>query len=359
MCRSLHLIGQVPCLRPHLFVHLAAFAILSTLLISGGCSKDDNPAAPAPTPITIYDCACYHEGCELLPSPDESKIAFTTSDDAEIWMVSMAGGTPAPTSFPSPPNVESVGLVAWLNNDSDLVWSAYMSQGQRMSFMSNVANNQTTALTSPDPSSIMMEIRSVSPDGSHLAWSDADALWTTKLDGSEPTKLCEAPYIGRLSWSPDGATIAWFDADRRISIIPAVGGAVTQITDASIGEVDSHFGWAPTGDRIAVMASPDWDIQPTTLYAVPIAGGTPTALASASQVGSPVWSADGKRIAFGMPGPDENWDVWTVDSTGGAAAVRLNTGARDDIPVAWVSGGSRLLIASYDNDRIYVWTLPL
>ena len=363
MCRSLHLIGQVPCLRPRLLVHLAAFAILSALLLSAGCSKHDNPAAPAAAAITIYDCACYHEECELLPSPDGSKIAFTSSDGTAfgIWIVSMAGGTPTPASFPSPPNLDSVGLVAWLNAGSDLIWSAvisHQSYHQGISFICNVANNQTTALTSPYPNSTMMKVESVSPDGSHLLWSDGNTLWTTKLDGSEPTKLCEAPLISNPSWSPDGATIAWGDADFCLSVIPATGGTVTQITPASIGEVDPYFEWAPTGDRIAAMASLDGETQSATLYAVPIAGGTPTALASASSVGSPVWSADGKRIAFGMPGPDQTWDVWTIASSGGAA-VRLNTGARDDVPVAWVSGGSQLLIGSYENDRIHVWMLPL
>jgi Tol biopolymer transport system component len=355
MCRSLHLIGQVPCLRSRLFVHLAAFVILSALLCSAGCSKHDNPAAPAPTPITIYDCACYHERCTLLPSPEGSKIAFTSTDGTvfSIWIVSMAGGTPTRLTDDIQ-GISHIDLVAWLKTGSDLV----LSINDGGSLIINVANKQTTGLSSPDPNAVFMRVMSVSPDGSHLLWSDSQTLWTTMLDGSEPTKLSEAGNSD-ASWSPDGATIAYYDADRRLSVIPATGGTIRQITPASIGEVDPHFEWAPTGDRIAVMASPDWNIQPTTLYVVPIAGGTPIALASANGVGAPAWSADGMRIAFGMPGPDENWDVWMVASSGGAAAVRLNTGARDDIPVAWVSGGSRLLIASYDNDRIYVWTLPL
>ena len=51
----------------------------------------------------------------------------------------------------------------------------------------------------------------------------------------------------------------------------------------------------------------------------------------------PVWSPDGRRIAFaGLK--DDNWDIYTVDETGGDLRRLTNNPARDDFP-KWTADG--------------------
>ncbi|MEC4720023.1 amidohydrolase family protein [Noviherbaspirillum sp. CPCC 100848] len=96
--------------------------------------------------------------------------------------------------------------------------------------------------------------------------------------------------------SPDGSRIA-FTAQGALWIIPAAGGSATRITG--------------------------WEIEPT----------------------APVWSPDGKLIAFQNYTPQGNYHLYTIEPNG-ANLKEVTTGFFDDREPAWTPDGSSLVFAS-------------
>ncbi|MCC2956296.1 amidohydrolase family protein [Massilia sp. IC2-477] len=105
----------------------------------------------------------------------------------------------------------------------------------------------------------------------------------------EGTNMAAAP-------SPDGRQIV-FSAQGALWIIPASGGEARRITD--------------------------WRVEPT----------------------APVWSPDGRRIAFQNYTPEGNFHIWTI-SPDGRNIREHTTGPYDDREPAWLPDGSGLVFSS-------------
>jgi Tol biopolymer transport system component len=124
-----------------------------------------------------------------------------------------------------------------------------------------------------------------------------------RVELREGTNMAAAP-------SPDGKRIV-FSAQGALWVMPASGGKATRITD--------------------------WHLEPT----------------------APVWSPDGKRIAFQNYAPEGNYHIWTIDPDG-RHPVELTTGPNDDREPAWTPDGSALVFSSdRSNDGQYkIWIVP-
>jgi len=210
----------------------------------------------------------------------------------------------------------------------------------------------------------------ISPDGTTVAFvvttlsEERDeylsAIWLVDVAGGEPRRFTAGPRRDTTPrWSPDGARLA-FVSEReakkkgQLYVMPARGGEPTRLTDLRHGV--SAPQWSPDGARLAFVARVGGWSEPeseeekaksrpprviTTLkyrfngegftydrrghvFVVDGAGGEPRQITEGDHDhGDPVWSPDGRWIAFASARHDERdhddvSDIWVVSAEGGA-----------------------------------------
>ncbi len=271
-----------------------------------------------------------------------------------------------------------------------------------------LCGGQNLAAQRPVESRDLLRLRTVSdpqlsPDGSWVAYTvsaadtsadhqDSD-VWMSRWDGRQSlqlTRSAESEHTPR--WSPDGRYLAFLssrDDPREVDqvwLLTRGGGEAERLTDMPGGVSD--YAWSPDGTRLALIASdPDPDLlQPGQdssghrpspivvdryrfkydevgyigderdhLYVFTLAGRTAEIITPGEyDEEAPVWSPDGKSIAFlsrRRPEYDrtDNWDIYVVAATAGAQPRQLTTYTGADMDPAW---GSRSPSWSPDGKHI-------
>lgn len=153
--------------------------------------------------------------------------------------------------------------------------------------------------------------------------------------------------------------------------VPAQVARVTQVQTA-VNEYGGLTG--PTrdisvelrqGTNMAAVPSPDGTMVAFTaqgaLWVMGIEGGRATRITGWDvEPTAPVWSPDGRVIAFQNYTPDGNYHIWTIEPNGNNIR-ELTTGYFDDREPAWTPDGSAVVFASdRSNDGQYkVWSYSL
>lgn len=187
-----------------------------------------------------------------------------------------------------------------------------------------------------------------SADGRRLAYSDGSRLWVVGRDGRSRRSVTRA-NASEIAWSRDGARLVF-------AVTTGNGRAGTLRTTLDVVGVDGrgrrtiYVEENPYGSRPDAAWSPDAATivfavaEPARIYALPAGGGTPTLLARG---GSPIWSPDGRTIAFTRRGAVDN--VWIM-AADGSSERRLTSSQPPPrgVPrvgayaLAWSPDGSRI-----------------
>ena len=129
--------------------------------------------------------------------------------------------------------------------------------------------------------------------------------------------------------------------------------ALEQSTDAQ-ERADLAAAPSPDGKRIVFSAH-------GALWVMAVEGGSALRISNwALAPAHPVWSPDGKRIAFQNDSPQGSHQLWTIDPDGRHASA-WTAGPWDDREPAWLPDGSGLVFSSNrGNDGQYrIWRLRL
>ena len=179
----------------------------------------------------------------------------------------------------------------------------------------------------------------LSPGGSFLAYSSNQngnfEIYVKPLaPGSREVQLtADGGENFQPAWSPDGKQIAYHSQKHGgIWLIPALGGTTRLLSDFG-----SRPEWSPDGTAIAFQSVGTLDLgitafpamPPSTIWTVTVQGDVLRQLTypgnPAGGHGAPVWSPDGKRIAFNATNTTLG-EIWSVSASGGAPMRMLGNG---------------------------------
>ena len=225
----------------------------------------------------------------------------------------------------------------------------------------------------------------ISPDGKDIAVIVSTPDWATDkarkeidlvavADGARRTLVSHRESLSSPRWSPDGSRLAFLAKDPKtrkiqVFVMPRNGGGARRATGNRQGVGD--YAWSPDGKSVAFIAQDpplnaeaikthnkvfritnghfllDKEVAPWQLWVAPAAGGKARQLTrGAFSLGTdhggattPVWSRDGKRIAF-TRFPDVHWAssfhsvIGEVDVASGEVRTLVSAPGSDHIEFA-------------------------
>jgi dipeptidyl aminopeptidase/acylaminoacyl peptidase len=252
-----------------------------------------------------------------------------------------------------------------------------------------------------------------SPDGSSIAFlskhDDLEGLWVVKLDKPEPRFLAPITatnffitYAGEsISWSPDSHRLAYISAtlerpetpaDSKRSDDPRVIDRIQYKSRTSFSDNRRTHVWAvdierpapqqltsglfydhavsfsPRGDEIVFLSNrePDPDANNNSdIFAVDLGGQTRRLTETRGCEFDPIWSPDGKSIAYTATKRDvttidsvaEDSHLWVIPAAGGAGRELATDQDRRVRDARWSSDGRSILYLAGDRGYTTIFSV--
>ena len=201
----------------------------------------------------------------------------------------------------------------------------------------------------------------LSPDGKEMIYimviAGKEQLMRRALDGSYVRQLTtdEAQHEDP-AWSPDGKHVAFVlikNGSEQIQIMNPNGSGVEPLTPLDVKTI--HPNWSPDSRSLAYCTDDDLappKKNPAEIYSIELATRKITRLISGGVNTYPVWSPDGKRIAFRRMLEETNSEVFVANADGSDARNLTNDPAFDGWP-AWSPDGNKIAFASNRGNQNY------
>src|SRR6266446_4958434 len=266
-----------------------------------------------------------HTFQQAAASPDGNSIAWVEDVHSKNGVVS--GSTVIyvkALKSAAPQRRISAGVGDSVHAESDVAWSP---DSQKIAFLSDAAKKGQFQLyvtnAAGGPAKMLTNVKGFlanpcwSPDGGTIA-----VLFTENATRASGPLVAETPETGEMK-------DAFFE--QRLALVdvatgqPAAAGKLTQITPADTYIYE--YNWSPDGKRFVVSSAPgngdnNWWISELPTFDA-ATGLMKSIYKPKLQIANPVWSPDGKQIAFieGLMSDEglTGGDIYTISSDGGEA----------------------------------------
>ncbi|MGA3088178.1 MAG: hypothetical protein ABSD75_06175 [Terriglobales bacterium] len=179
-------------------------------------------------------------------------------------------------------------------------------------------------------------------------------LETVAIDSTDRRVVyTAASHFEAPNWTRDGAFF-FFNREGHILRLPVSGGAPTTIDTGTATHCNNDHGISPDSEWLAISDQSQPDRQ-SSVYIVPIAGGTPRRVTQGSPSYWHGWSPDGTTLAF-VGQRNGNFDIYTIPVTGGEE-TRLTTAPGLDDGPEYSPDGQYIYFNSERTGHMQIWRM--
>jgi TolB protein len=292
-------------------------AVLALSLAVAACEGADSPIAPDAAEPVVPESAPTAPTPDLLTAGTGPRILFSSA---------RTGGGDIYRMDPNGNNV--VRVTSFSGQETSPAWSW---DNKRIAMVRDRVDPSTGRYS---------DIFLMNADGTGKRW----AL-------SAPSSF----HITDPAWSPDGknlVVIAWFGNLGHLAQINVATGGMAFVNGGLSGPVGYLPSFDPTGKTIVYVSADAMGME--TIHS----DGSGHQVVTAGPAGStvkPVFSPDGKRIAFGRS-IGGNFDIYVKNLVTGSVK-RLTSHAAGDFDPTWSADGSRIAFTSLRSGKTQIWTV--
>jgi dipeptidyl aminopeptidase/acylaminoacyl peptidase len=179
-------------------------------------------------------------------------------------------------------------------------------------------------------------------------------LETVAVASTDRRVIYTAPtHFEAPNWTHDGAYF-FFNREGHILRLPVEGGVPTTIDTGTATHCNNDHGISPDSHGLAISDQSQPDHQ-SSVYVVPIEGGTPRRVTKNSPSYWHGWSPDGNTLAF-VGQRNGDFDIYTIPVTGGDE-TRLTTAKGLDDGPEYSPDGKYIYFNSERTGHMQIWRM--
>jgi hypothetical protein len=162
-----------------------------------------------------------------------------------------------------------------------------------------------------------------------------------------------ASHFEAPNWTHDGSSFL-FNSEGHIFRLPVDGGAPTMIDTGTATHCNNDHGISPDAQWLAISDSSQPEHQ-SSVYVVPISGGSPRRVTQNFPSYWHGWSPDGKTLAF-VGQRNGDFDIYTIPVAGGDE-TRLTTAKGLDDGPEYTPDGKYIYFNSERTGHMQIWRM--